>query len=86
VRTLLYEPANVMLDPLQGPARAQGLGFRHRQAIAYPVAARANILLVPDLEAGNMLANSLSFLAMADVAGIVLGAPRRSPDEPCPIH
>ncbi|HTI19251.1 MAG TPA: phosphate acetyltransferase [Trinickia sp.] len=39
-----------------------------------PVAGRANVLLVPDLEAGNMLAKSLSFLARADAAGIVLGA------------
>jgi phosphate acetyltransferase len=30
--------------------------------------------VVPDLEAGNMLAKSLSFLAQADAAGIVLGA------------
>ena len=42
--------------------------------IASPVAGRANILVVPDLEAGNMLAKSLSFLANADAAGIVLGA------------
>ena len=39
-----------------------------------PVAGRANVLLVPDLEAGNMLAKSLTFLAGADAAGIVLGA------------
>ena len=39
-----------------------------------PVAGRANVLIVPDLEAGNMLAKSLSFLAKADSAGIVLGA------------
>ena len=39
-----------------------------------PVAGRADILVVPDLEAGNMLAKSLSFLAEADAAGIVLGA------------
>ena len=32
------------------------------------------MLIVPDLEAGNMLAKSLSFLAGADAAGIVLGA------------
>lgn len=38
------------------------------------VAGRANVLVVPDLEAGNMLAKSLSFLADADSAGIVLGA------------
>jgi phosphate acetyltransferase len=39
-----------------------------------PVAGNANVLMVPDLEAGNMLAKSLSFLAGADAAGIVLGA------------
>lgn len=39
-----------------------------------PVAGRANLILVPDLEAGNMLAKSLTFLANADAAGIVLGA------------
>ncbi|MDM0018450.1 phosphate acetyltransferase [Variovorax saccharolyticus] len=42
--------------------------------IVSPVAGRANVLIVPDLEAGNMLAKSLSFLANADSAGIVLGA------------
>jgi len=42
--------------------------------IASSVAGRANVLVVPDLEAGNMLAKSLSFLAGADAAGIVLGA------------
>jgi len=39
-----------------------------------PVAGDVDILLVPDLEAGNMLAKELSFLAGADAAGIVLGA------------
>ena len=42
--------------------------------IVSPVAGRANVLIVPDLEAGNMLAKSLSFLARADSAGVVLGA------------
>jgi phosphate acetyltransferase len=42
--------------------------------IRSPVAGRANVMLVPDLEAGNMLAKSLTFLANADAAGIVLGA------------
>jgi phosphate acetyltransferase len=42
--------------------------------IASPVAGRANVLIAPDLEAGNMLAKSLSMLAHADCAGIVLGA------------
>jgi phosphate acetyltransferase len=44
------------------------------KGIGGPVAGRADILLVPDLEAGNMLAKSLSFLMNADSAGIVLGA------------
>jgi phosphate acetyltransferase len=39
-----------------------------------PVAGQADILVVPDLEAGNMLAKSLTFMAEADAAGIVLGA------------
>jgi phosphate acetyltransferase len=39
-----------------------------------PVAGQADILVVPDLEAGNMLAKSLTFMANADAAGIVLGA------------
>jgi phosphate acetyltransferase len=42
--------------------------------ISGPVAGKASVLVVPDLEAGNMLAKSLSFLADADAAGIVLGA------------
>jgi len=43
------------------------------KAIDSPVAGRANVLAVPDLEAGNILVKSLSFLADADAAGIVLG-------------
>lgn len=39
-----------------------------------PVAGDADILLVPDLEAGNILAKQLTFMANADAAGIVLGA------------
>ncbi|HQR53374.1 MAG TPA: bifunctional enoyl-CoA hydratase/phosphate acetyltransferase [Burkholderiales bacterium] len=42
--------------------------------IASPVAGDADILLVPDLEAGNILAKQLTFMANADAAGIVLGA------------
>ena len=47
-------------------ARIKGIGG--------PVAGHAQILVVPDLEAGNMLAKNLTFLAHADAAGIVLGA------------
>ncbi|MFN4142024.1 phosphate acetyltransferase [Aestuariivirga sp.] len=44
------------------------------KGIRSEVAGRAQILVVPDLEAGNMLAKNLTFLAGADAAGIVLGA------------
>jgi phosphate acetyltransferase len=52
------------IDP--GAARIKG--------IESPVAGRAQILVVPDLEAGNMLAKNLIFMSKADSAGLVLGA------------
>ena len=51
------------------PEAAQDQGHSSRQ-----VAGHAQILVVPDLEAGNMLAKNLIFLAKADAAGLVLGA------------
>jgi phosphate acetyltransferase len=56
------------LDNAISPEAAAIKGIRSE------VAGRAQILVVPDLEAGNMLAKNLSFLAGADAAGIVLGA------------
>ena len=44
------------------------------KGIRSPVSGDPDILLAPDLEAGNMLAKQLTFLARADSAGIVLGA------------
>jgi phosphate acetyltransferase len=44
------------------------------KSIQSAVAGDADILLVPTLEAGNMLVKELTFLANADAAGIVLGA------------
>ena len=44
------------------------------KGIQSQVAGEADILLVPDLEAGNMLAKQLTYLGRADSAGIVLGA------------
>jgi phosphate acetyltransferase len=44
------------------------------KGIKSPVAGHAQILVVPDLEAGNMLAKNLTFISKADAAGIVLGA------------
>jgi len=62
---------------LDGPLaldNAIDLHAAQMKQIASPVAGRANVLVVPDLEAGNMLAKALTFLAGADAAGIVLGA------------
>jgi phosphate acetyltransferase len=62
---------------LDGPLaldNAIDLGAARIKKITSAVAGQADILIVPDLEAGNMLAKSLSFMADADAAGIVLGA------------
>jgi phosphate acetyltransferase len=62
---------------LEGPLAFDNAVSRDAAAIkeiVSPVAGDADILVVPDLEAGNMLAKELSFLANADAAGIVLGA------------
>ena len=62
---------------LDGPLafdNAVSPGAAQIKHIESPVAGDADILLTPDLEAGNMLAKELSFLANADAAGIVLGA------------
>ena len=62
---------------LDGPLaldNAINLAAARIKQIDSPVAGVADILVVPDLEAGNMLAKSLTFLADADAAGIVLGA------------
>ena len=62
---------------LDGPLaldNAISLDAARIKKIDSPVAGRANVLVVPDLESGNMLAKSLTFLAGADAAGVVLGA------------
>jgi phosphate acetyltransferase len=62
---------------LDGPLaldNAVDLAAARIKNLTSPVAGLADILIAPDLEAGNMLAKSLSFLADADAAGIVLGA------------
>jgi len=53
---------------------AVSLEAARTKGIRSPVAGRADILVVPDLEAGNMLAKQLEYLAGAQIAGIVLGA------------
>lgn len=62
---------------LDGPLaldNAVDLAAAKIKRIHSPVAGHADILVTPDLEAGNMLAKSLSFMADAEAAGIVLGA------------
>lgn len=62
---------------LDGPLaldNAINLAAAQTKQIDSPVAGLADILVAPDLEAGNMLAKSLVFMADADAAGIVLGA------------
>jgi phosphate acetyltransferase len=62
---------------LDGPLaldKAISLEAARIKKIGGVVAGQADILVVPDLEAGNMLAKSLTFLADADSAGVVLGA------------
>ena len=44
------------------------------KGIESPVAGRADVLVVPDLESGNMLAKQLEYLGNAQLAGLVLGA------------
>jgi phosphotransacetylase/acyl dehydratase len=62
---------------LDGPLafdNAVSLEAARTKGIVSPVAGQADILVVPDLEAGNMLAKQLVYLADAEMAGIVLGA------------
>lgn len=46
----------------------------HQAHLVSPVAGKANILLVPDIESGNILVKQLTFMSGAEGAGIVLGA------------
>ena len=56
---------------------------REIKGIVSDVAGDPDILLVPDLEAGNILAKQLSFLANADSAGLVAWCARADhPDQP----
>ncbi len=62
---------------LEGPLafdNAINVEAARMKGIDSPVAGQADILLVPDLESGNMLAKQLAYLAGAESAGIVMGA------------
>ncbi|MEO5932604.1 MAG: bifunctional enoyl-CoA hydratase/phosphate acetyltransferase [Duganella sp.] len=62
---------------LDGPLafdNAVSIAAAHINGISSPVAGRADVLVVPDLESGNMLAKQLEIMSDATTAGIVLGA------------
>jgi phosphate acetyltransferase/phosphate butyryltransferase len=62
---------------LDGPLafdNAVSIEAARTKGIVSAVAGRADIFVVPDIEAGNMLAKQLEYLADAEIAGIVLGA------------
>lgn len=63
-----------LVDGPLGFDNAISIEAAHKKGIESPVAGRADILLVPDLEAGNILAKQLIYFAEADAAGLVLGA------------
>ena len=66
--------AGALLDGPLAFDNAVSMAAARVKGIDSPVAGRADILVVPDLEAGNMLAKQLEFLGDAATAGIVLGA------------
>jgi phosphate acetyltransferase len=73
----MAERGQISGGDLDGPLafdNAISLEAARIKGIKSTVAGRADILVVPDLEAGNMLAKNLTFLSGADAAGIVLGA------------
>ncbi|MFA7541939.1 MAG: phosphate acyltransferase, partial [Lysobacterales bacterium] len=62
---------------LDGPLafdNAVSITAAHTKGIESAVAGRADILVVPDLESGNMLAKQLIYMGEAESAGIVIGA------------
>ena len=62
---------------LDGPLaldNAIDMGAVKQKDIVSPVAGRANVLVVPDLVSGNILAKTLSFMVHAEAAGIAIGA------------
>lgn len=73
----MAERGQIKGGTLDGPLafdNAVSLKAAEIKHIHSPVAGKADILVVPDLEAGNMLAKQLEYLAGAETAGIVLGA------------
>jgi phosphotransacetylase/acyl dehydratase len=73
----MADPGQITGGILDGPLafdNAVSAEAATTKGIVSPVAGHADILVVPDLEPGNMLAKQLEYLAEAQMAGIVLGA------------
>lgn len=65
-----------IIDGPFGLDNAINVAAAEHKKVVGPVAGRADILIVPDIEAGNILAKSFVFMAGGDVAGVVVGAKR----------
>ncbi|HLW93312.1 MAG TPA: bifunctional enoyl-CoA hydratase/phosphate acetyltransferase, partial [Roseiarcus sp.] len=75
--TVMAQRGQIVGAKVDGPLAfdsAISLDSAKIKEIVSPVAGKADILLVPNLEAGNVLAKQLIYLAGADAAGLVLGA------------
>ncbi|SDO61643.1 phosphate butyryltransferase [Lutimaribacter pacificus] len=62
---------------VEGPLamdNAVDIAAARTKGLTSPVAGRAEVLVVPDIDAGNMLAKQLAFISHAEAAGLVLGA------------
>ena len=73
----MADRGQIMGGIVDGPLafdNAVNLEAAAQKGIVSPVAGMADVLVVPDLETGNMVAKQLSFLAGADAAGVVVGA------------
>ena len=67
-------PANVVIEGPYALDNAIDADAAHHKGVTYRGAGRANVLIVPNIEAGNVLIKSLNFVASAQTAGVVLGA------------
>jgi phosphotransacetylase len=73
----MAERGQIVGGKLDGPLafdNAISLEAAQAKGIRSPVAGQADILVVPDIEAGNMLAKQLFYLSSAQSAGVVMGA------------
>ncbi len=73
----MAERGQIVGGILDGPLafdNAVSLASARDKGIVSPVAGLADILVVPNVEAGNMLAKQMTFIGGADAAGVVLGA------------